>query len=105
MAEEYGQDFEKLSNERASHDNLDDNDCPDAPADSHKMRLSVDIHSIKDTTFKGLVYAKYGALQSLGMFYYSIRVLNRLYRNQAFQHYPCYSDHKNQCGRYTNIHF
>lgn len=73
MAEDYGQDFEKLSNERASHDNLDDYN--DAPGDSHKMRLSIDVHSIKDTTFKGLIYAKYGALQSLGRFYYSIRVL------------------------------
>ena len=32
----------------------------------HKMRLSIDIHSIKDASFKGLVYAKYSANPTLG---------------------------------------
>jgi len=32
----------------------------------HRMRLSIDIHSIKESTFKGLIYAKYGSIPSLG---------------------------------------
>jgi hypothetical protein len=68
MADEYGQDFEKLSNDDGEyHEREVQDDYNDAPGDSHKMRLSVDIHSIKDTTFKGLVFAKYGAVQPLGI--------------------------------------
>lgn len=46
----------------------------DAPSNSggadqtHKMRLSIDVRSIKDTTFKGLIYAKYSANPTLGNF-------------------------------------
>lgn len=33
---------------------------------THKMRLSIDIHSIKECNFRGLIYAKYNSIQSLG---------------------------------------
>ena len=32
----------------------------------HKIRISIDIHSIKDQKFRGLIYAKYASLPSLG---------------------------------------
>jgi len=61
MAEDYYQeDFENLSDAGADNN---------ADRDSHKMRFSIDIHSIKEPTFRGLIYAKYGALPSLGLYY------------------------------------
>ena len=60
MAEDYEQDqFENLS--EGGNDNYTD-------GDSHKMRFSIDIHSIKEPNFKGLIYAKYGAVPSIGMY-------------------------------------
>lgn len=40
---------------------------PSAGEDAqHKMRLSIDIRSIKDANFKGYIYAKYYANPTLG---------------------------------------
>ncbi len=33
---------------------------------THRMRLSIDIHSIKEANFRGLIYAKYGSISTLG---------------------------------------
>ena len=33
---------------------------------AHKMRLSLDIHSIKEAIFKGLIYAKYSNVPTIG---------------------------------------
>jgi hypothetical protein len=33
---------------------------------THRMRLSIDIHSIKEANFKGLIYARYGSIPDLG---------------------------------------
>jgi hypothetical protein len=33
---------------------------------THRMRLSLDIHSIKEANFKGLIYARYGSIPDLG---------------------------------------
>ena len=32
----------------------------------HRIRISIDIHSIKDQKFRGLIYAKYASLPALG---------------------------------------
>jgi hypothetical protein len=42
-------------------------DYSNGPIKAHKMRLSIDIHSIKECVFKGLVVAKYNAINSLGI--------------------------------------
>jgi centrosomal protein CEP120 len=46
---------------------------------AHKIRISIDIHSIKDQKFRGLIYAKYASLPSLGNV--------RLYANIISQHF------------------
>ena len=33
----------------------------------HQMRLSIDIHSIKDPEFRGLIYVRYSGIASLGI--------------------------------------
>jgi len=58
------EEFERISDNGAQNNELDDQG--DASGDSHKMRFSIDIHSIKEHNFKGLLFAKYGALPSLG---------------------------------------
>jgi len=59
------EEFERISDNGAQNNELDDQG--DASGDSHKMRFSIDIHSIKEHNFKGLLFAKYGALPSLGI--------------------------------------
>jgi len=66
MAEAYeNEEFERLSDNDAQ--NNEQEDFGDATGDSHKMRFSIDIHSIKEHNFKGLLFAKYGALPALGI--------------------------------------
>ena len=66
MAEGYdNEEFERLSDNEAQ--NNEQEDFGDASGESHKMRFSIDIHSIKEHNFKGLLFAKYGALPALGI--------------------------------------
>lgn len=46
--------------------NLSPSDDHSVERQEHKMRLSIDIHSIKESNFRGLIYAKYNAIPSLG---------------------------------------
>ena len=33
----------------------------------HRMRLSIDVHSLKDAEFRGLIYIRYSAIASIGI--------------------------------------
>lgn len=33
----------------------------------HRMRLSIDIHSLKDVEFRGLIYVRYPGIPSIGI--------------------------------------
>lgn len=33
----------------------------------HKIRLSIDIHSLKEADFKGLIYVRYAGIPSIGV--------------------------------------
>ncbi len=64
MAEGYeNEEFERISDEGQNNEFEDQGDVS---GDNHKMRFSIDIHSIKEHNFKGLLFAKYGALPALG---------------------------------------
>lgn len=64
MAEGYeNEEFERISDEGQNNEFEDQGDVS---GDNHKMRFSIDIHAIKEHNFKGLLFAKYGALPALG---------------------------------------
>jgi hypothetical protein len=46
---------------------------------AHKMRLSIDIHSIKEANFRGSIFARYNSIPSLG----NNKNSHLTFRNQA----------------------
>ena len=99
MSDEYEQeDFERLSQDGGQNAREDDYQDDNTTLDGHKLRFSIDIHSIKDPSFKGLIYAKHGALSSLGTKEQPIHgVITNFYRHQAI--YDCSSNtgHQDKC--------
>lgn len=51
---------------------MDVQHAPPVDEPAHKMRLSIDVSSIKDATFKGYIYAKYSANPTLGMLLHNL---------------------------------
>ena len=42
-------------------------DLPPSTEKPHRMRLSIDIHSLKDAEFRGLIYVRYSSIASIGI--------------------------------------
>lgn len=53
-----------MSQEKNFDEKLSYAENTDSP---HRMRLSIDIHSLKEAEFKGLIYVRYPAIPSIGI--------------------------------------
>lgn len=57
----------------------------------HLLRLSLDIRTIKNAEFKGLIYAKYPGLSVLGTnLIFKTKLNYYISRNKTFQDITCY---------------
>ena len=63
------QDQEDYDTEKFKEENNKPSEIPNNNNNEklHRMRLSIDIHSLKDADFRGLIYVRYSAISSIGI--------------------------------------
>ncbi len=56
----------EYENEKFDEENKP-SELPPSLEKAHRMRLSIDIHSLKDAEFRGLIYVRYSSITSIGI--------------------------------------